>query len=356
MIELLAGDIGGTKTILRLVRSDPEAAATALPVLTLLHEGRYASGDYTDLVPIVRRFLDSAGAELEREPRPVAACFGIAGPVVDNACKLTNLTWSLSGPRLERELGMAEVRLINDFAAIGHGVPALPPQDLHTLQQGRPDPAAPIAVIGAGTGLGEGFLIPDAGGRHRVFASEGGHVDFAPRSELELELLRHLRETMNLTHVSVERIVSGRGIASTYAFLRSRDPSLESPAMAEVFAAWERERGRERKTVDLAAEISRAAMEERDHLCERTMALFIEEYGAEAGDLALKLLPRGGLYVAGGIAPKVLPLIRRGRFLEAFLDKGRMRVQLERIPVHVVLNSHVGLIGAAAHAAQLKMD
>jgi glucokinase len=356
MPELLAGDIGGTKTTLRLVRSDRGAMIAG----TLLHEARYPSADYPDLVPIVRRFLSAAEPKLTQAPRPAAACFGIAGPIADNACKLTNLTWSLSGSRLEHELDIPQVHLINDFAAIGHGVPALAPVDLHTLQPGQPDPTAPIAIIGAGTGLGEGFLIPDPAGGHQVFGSEGAHVDFAPRSQLELELMLYLRKTLDLTHVSVERVVSGLGITSIYAFLRSREPSLESPAMAEAFAAWERQQNGERKTVDLAAEIGRAATARQDCLCVQTMKLFVESYGAEAGNLALKLLPRGGLYVAGGIAPKILPLLRDGGhdggpppFLEAFLDKGRMRGELARIPVHVVLNANVGLLGAALHAADL---
>ncbi len=360
MPELLAGDIGGTKTILRLVRSRRAAAAAGSPGVELLHEDRFPSAEYPDLVPVVRRFLAAAEPKLAQTPRPAAACFGIAGPVVDNACKLTNLTWSLSGTRLEQELGIPRVHLINDFEAIGHGVPGLAPVDLHTLQAGRPDPAAPIAVIGAGTGLGQSFLIPDTGGDYRVFGSEGAHVDFAPRSRLELELMLYLRESKNLTHVSVERVVSGLGIASIYAFLRDREPTLESPAMAEAFAAWKRQQNGERKTVDLTAEISQAAVTRQDCLCVKTMRWFIELYGAEAGNLALKLLPRGGLYVAGGIAPKILPLLRDGDgdgspppFLEAFLDKGRMRCELARIPVHVVLNADVGLLGAALHAAHL---
>ncbi len=352
MAILLAGDVGGTKTTLRLASASPAPAAEPA-VLETLHEARFPSAEFPDLVPIVRRFLTAAAAELDREPpvgRPAAACFGIAGPIAGNACRLTNLSWSLSGSRLEQELDVPEVRLINDFAAIGYGVPELAATDFHTVQPGRPERAAPIAVIGAGTGLGEGFLIPEPDGSHRVFGGEGGHADFAPRSGIEVELQRYLRRSLDLTRVSVERVVSGRGIVSIYSFLRSREPSLESPAMAEVFAA--HERGGE---IDLAAEVSRAAMAKQDRLCEEAMRLFIEAYGAEAGNLALKLLPRGGLYVAGGIAGKILPLIRQGPgpFLASFLDKGRMRPELERIPVHVVLDGNVGLIGAARYASRL---
>lgn len=355
MTVLLAGDIGGTKTILRLVRAEPGLEPGAPATLTALAEERYRSAGEPDLAPIVQRFLAAAADELGAVPAPAAACFGVAGPVDRDACKVTNLGWSLSASRLERELGIPAVRLINDFTAIGHGVLELAADDLHTLQPGLPDDAAPIAVLGAGTGLGEGFLIPAEGGHH-VFSSEGGHVDFSPRSELEFQLLRYLREAMGLTHVSVERVVSGQGIAWIYEFLRIREPDLESPAMAAVFATWKREigdprTGREEKTVDLAAEVSRSAIA-GDPLCEQAMKLFLDAYGAEAGNLALKLLPYGGLYVAGGIAAKNLPLIEHGGFLEAFRAKGRMRRQLERVPLHLVLDPRVGLRGAARCAAR----
>ncbi len=368
MTQLLAGDVGGTKTILRLVRAEPAAAAGAReaaprnagppPALTILGEERYRSADDPDLAPIAQRFLAAAG---DGTP-PAAACFGVAGPVADDACEVTNLGWSLSGSRLERELGIPEVRLINDFEAICHGVLGLGADDLHTLQPGRPDPAAPIAVLGAGTGLGEAFLIPGAAGPRkagprnggpRAFATEGGHADFAPQSELEFQHLRYLREAMGLRHVSVERVVSGPGITWIYDFLRGREPALETPPMAALYATWKRELGDPRKTVDLAAEISRSAIAGDDSLSEQTMKLFVAAYGTEAGNLALKLLPYGGLYVAGGIAAKNLPLLEGGGFLAAFLDKGRMRSHLERVPVHVVLDPRVGLVGAALYAARL---
>lgn len=336
MSLFLAGDVGGTKTILRLVRSAHE----------ILHEASYPSQEFPDLVPIVRRFLAAAPSSAV----PDAACFAIAGPVAANASELTNLAWSLSGARLEHDLGIPHVRLINDFAAVGHGVVGLGTEALRTLQPGTPDPAAPIAVIGAGTGLGQGFLIPTSGG-HQAFASEGGHADFAPRSTLEFQLLAYLQEAHRLTRVSVERVVSGLGIAAIYEFLRDRELARESPAMTELFRSWKQELGRKGKTVDLAAEISRAARAGSDELCRETMRLFLEAYGAEAGNLALKLLPYGGLYVAGGIAAKNLPLLEEGRFLDTFLAKGRMRPLLERVPVHVVLDAKVGLVGAALVAS-----
>lgn len=351
MTILLAGDIGGTKTILRLVKSEP-TSTQELPEQTTLYEQPYASQEFPDLVPMVRKFLAAAAQKLGDTVTPEQACFGIAGPVIKDTCKLTNLSWSLEAARLKQELQVAQARLINDFVAVGYGVLGLSDRNLHTLQPGLPDANAPIAVIGAGTGLGEGFLIPQLNG-YRVFATEGGHTDFAPRAELEFHLSRYLLEKYNIDRVSVERVVSGMGIVGIYQFLRDREASRESPTLAEVFKTWEQEIGKEEKTVDLAAEISIAAIKQQDYLCQKTMELFVEAYGAEAGNLALKILPYGGLYIAGGIAAKILPLMQQGNFMHAFLQKGRMRTLLEQVPVHIVLNPEVGLIGAALCAAQL---
>jgi glucokinase len=353
MSVLLAGDIGGTKTILHLVQSEAGEAPHMLPAQTTLYEQTYVSREFPDLVPMVRKFTAAAAAQLGYAPAIEKACFGIAGPVANNTSKLTNLIWSLAADRLERELSIQKVSLINDFVAVGYGVLGLAPEDLHTLQPASADPHAPIAVIGAGTGLGQGFAIPQPNGQYHVYGSEGGHVDFAPRSALEFQLLRYLIEKYSLDRVSVERVVSGQGIAAIYQFLRDREVSEESPAVAESFKTWEHEIGRRDKTVDLAAVISKAAQEGTDYLCQETMRLFIEAYGAEAGNLALKLLPYGGLYIAGGIAAKNLALMQTGGFMEAFLHKGRMSTLLEKVPVHIVLNSQVGLIGSALCAAQL---
>ncbi|MDX1501561.1 MAG: glucokinase [Thermoanaerobaculia bacterium] len=345
MESLLAGDIGGTKTILRLVaRSSDRVARPAV-----VGERRYASADFSDLVPMVRSFLESVG---DGRGAPAAACFAVAGPVVEGVCRVTNLPWVLAEERLAAELGMPRVRLINDFVAVAWGVPGLEPADLVTLQTGEHDPAAPVGVIGAGTGLGEAFLVPVDGGFH-VFPTEGGHTDFAPRSQREFELASYLREVSQIPRVSVERVVSGTGIRSIYEFLRSRDPSAEGAELKRIYAAYEEEIGRRPKTVDLAAEVSRAALEGSDALAVKTMDLFVDAYGAEAGNLALKLLPYGGVYVAGGVVGKIVPLLRAGRFLEAFREKGRMRPLMERIPLHLVTNPKVGLLGAARCAALL---
>lgn len=346
MTLLLAGDIGGTKSILKLVEISVEGALHAL------YEATYSSGQYPDLVPIVQQFLGSAAQQLGSTPAPQKACFAIAGPVVNNTAKLTNLTWSLEAKRLEQELGIAPISLINDFAAVGYGVLGLSNSDLYTLQVGKHQPDAPMGVIGAGTGLGEGFLIQQ-GGLMSVFATEGGHTDFAPRSELEFQMLKYLRDKHNIQRVSVERVVSGQGIVAIYQFLRDRHAASESPEIGQVIRTWEAAAGQSDKTVDPAATISTAALEKRDRLCEQTMQIFVEAYGAEAGNLALKLLPYGGLYIAGGIAAKILPLIQEGSFLYAFTDKGRVSSLLERVPVHIVMNPQVGLIGAAVCAARL---
>ncbi|MEG3440027.1 glucokinase [Pannus brasiliensis CCIBt3594] len=348
MAIVLAGDIGGTKTILRLAESllFPDSP---IPVGTTLDEETYPSQKYPDLVPMVRQFL----ARSNPVPAVEKACFGIAGPVVKNASELTNLNWSLSADRLSRELQIDRVELINDFAAIGYGVLGLAPEDVLTLQEAPPDPNGPIAVIGAGTGLGEGFLTPLPGGGYQVFGSEGSHADFAPRSTLEFQLARYLLDRFGLTRVSIERVVSGSGIAAIYQFLREHYPGSESPKMASVYRAWCEESGNPVKSVDLSAQISLFAREKSDNLCEQTMKLFIDAYGAEAGNLALKLLPYGGLFVAGGIVAKNIPLMTDGTFIKAFLAKGRMSQLLTRVPVYLVKNPKVGLIGATLHAGQL---
>lgn len=348
MRYLLAGDIGGTKTILRLVAADN---ADNHNVLQTHYEKEYVSKEFPDLVPVVESFLTEAKAQGNYPGKPTRACFAIAGPVINNTSKLTNLTWNLDGDRLARELQLASAVLINDFEAIGYGVLGLAPTDIHVLQPGQHDKRAPIAIIGAGTGLGQGFVIPQ-GQKTKVFPSEGGHADFAPRSELEFQLLRYLLDKHQITRVSAERVVSGQGVVAIYQFLRDREIAQESPELAKIVTTWEKEAGRA-KTVDPAAAISKAAQAGKDSLAVQTMNLFISAYGAEAGNLALKLLPYGGLYIAGGIAAKNLTLMTNGLFLDAFTHKGRMSKLLEDIPVHIVLNPQVGLIGAARCAAQL---
>ena len=348
MTMLLAGDIGGTKTILSLVESEPPQTGETIPKQTTLYEKSYPSQNYSDLTPIVKEFFAETKQEINKEIKVKNGCFGIAGPVVNNTSKLTNLNWpELTGDRLEKELSLEKVSLINDFAAIGYGILGLKKDDLYTLQDIEVKPNTPIGVLGAGTGLGECFLSPLDNGNYSIFSSEGSHADFAPRNQLEFELLTYIQEQYNLPRVSIERVVSGMGIMAIYQFLRSKYPEKESEQFKEIYQAWASQ-----KDVDLSAEVSKAALENRDALCKQTMEMFISAYGAEAGNLALKLLSYGGLYIAGGIVTKILPLMKTGTFIESFKAKGRMNSLLSQVPVYIVLNPKVGLIGAALKAAQ----
>ncbi|KKI99599.1 glucokinase [Prochlorothrix hollandica] len=356
-MQIIAGDVGGTKTILHLV-DVPERPPTfgEEPFrLHTLHQGTYTSAHYPDLAPIVTQFLGearSAGWKIQAE----GACFAIAGPVIHNTCRLTNLDWSLTGNRLAQDLQVPSVELINDFAAVGYGVLGLGEGDLCTLQVGDRDTTAPIAVLGAGTGLGEAFLIrqkAESGDQYQVFASEGGHTSFAPRSTLEFELLQNIQDRHQVERVSVERVVSGQGVVAIYQFLRDCYKRPEDALVAGVLRQWEQEPPTA-KTLDPAATIAQSA--DRDPLCQETLELFITAYGAEAGDMALKLLPYGGLYVAGGIAAKNLALMRSGLFMDAFQAKGRVSGMLDRVPVQIVLNPEVGLIGAALYGSRLTLS
>lgn len=342
MTLLLVGDIGGTKTILRLVQ------ASEGKLEAVLAEERYISAQFPDLVPIVQKFLIAAAKASGETLTPQKACFAIAGPVVNDTCILTNLNWVLDARRLETELNLTSVRLINDFVAVGYGVLGLDAEDVYTRQNAPVQARSPIAILGAGTGLGQGFLTPE-GESYRVFASEGGHASFSPRSDREFRLLQYIRRQYNTHNVSVERVVSGQGIVAIYQFLRDEESPDETTAVSEKVRAWEQGKDPD---IDPAAIIAQGALEKRDRLCCETLDLFIDAYGAEAGNLALKLLPYGGLYIAGGIAPKVLPLLKTDRFINAFLDKGRLSGVLKQIPIQVILNPQVGLIGAAICAAR----
>lgn len=351
MTQLLAGDIGGTKTILRWVETSDSHPQT----INLRHEVVYPSQQYPDLVPMVETFLQEAQTATGQNPAPCRACFAIAGPVVKGTSELTNLGWQLSEDRLCQALKFQKVNLINDFAAIGYGVPGLAAADLHSLQPGEADPTAPIAVLGAGTGLGQCFVIPQTNGRSRVFATEGGHTDFAPRTTLEFRLLEYIQDSRNLTHVSAERIVSGQGVVAFYQFLRDREGMAESPEVAKAVRDWETADEYSSDRIDPGAAIAKGA-NTGDPLCEKTLALFCEAYGAEAGNLALKLLSYGGVYLAGGIAAKNADRLSNGGFIQAFLDKGRMEPLLKRMPVQIILNQQVGLIGATLYAAEQMAD
>ncbi len=271
--------------------------------------------------------------------------------IVKNTAKLTNLAWFLDTERLEEELGIPHISLINDFAAVGYGISGLQKQDLLTLQVGKSQPEAPIGIIGAGTGLGQGFLIKQ-GNHYQVFPSEGGHADFAPRNEIEFQLLKYLLDKHDIQRISVERVVSGMGIVAIYQFLRNRKFAAESPDIAKIVRTWEQEAGQEEKCRSWCCYWYSRTRKTRSPF-RTNLAIIYRSLWCRAGNLALKLLPYGGLYIAGGIAPKILPLIQNSGFLLNFTQKGRMRRLLEEIPVYVILNPQVGLIGAALCAARL---
>jgi len=279
----------------------------------------------------VTQFLDESGT------RPEAACFGIAGPVRNGRVETSNLPWVIEQSVLANQIHLAATLLINDLEASAWGIGALGMEDLVTLNPGAGSVAGNQAVVAPGTGLGEAGLFWD-GSRHHVFACEGGHTDFAPRGELQIELLRYL--TKRLGHVSYERILSGPGLVNVYEFLCASGCGKES---AELSAAM--------KAGDPAAAISQAALTGKDSLAGKALDLWIAVYGAETSNLGLKIMSTGGLFLAGGISPKILPKLKGSLFMEAFLDKGRMRPLVEAMPVHVVTNEKAGLLGAARCAA-----
>jgi glucokinase len=344
MTYLLAGDIGGTKTLLRLVEVDPQQQ------LITRAETSYPSQYYPDLVPIVQQFVDAARADLGVDLQVTGACFAIAGAVVDGVSSLPNLGWELSIDRLQQQLQISQIELINDFAAVGYGIARLTDGDVHTLQAGIPQAQAPQAVIGAGTGLGEGLLIHD-GKSYQVIPTEGGHTDFAARSAQEYALVEYVCQQKQIDRVSNDRLVSGQGIVAIYQFLRDSRFAPENSEIAALMRAWEKD---SESNIAPTALISSHAIAKTDALSQETMRMFISAYGAEAGNLALKILPYGGLYIAGGIAAKNLPLMEDGTFLAAFNHKGRVSPLLAKIPVYLILNPQVGLIGAVGRALELQ--
>jgi glucokinase len=328
MSHFLAGDIGGTKTRLAVV----EVSGTQV---WIVHEVSYPSRGYVTFEELLGDFL--SGSET-----PGNAAFGIAGPVQGRVAQTTNLPWRIDADALQHRFGFAHCTLLNDLESTAYGLPALGKKDLLTLQSGAQDASGNAAVIAAGTGLGEAGLFWD-GQHHHPFATEGGHASFSPGDELEMALLHHLQQQHQ--HVSWERVVSGMGLLDLHEFL-----SLHHNVSAPQWLAEEMRSG------DAAAAIANAALSGRDEICVETLNRFVRLYGAEAGNLALKVMSRGGVYLGGGIAPKILPLLQNGAFLEAFLNKGRMRPLLEAMPVRVILNDRAALFGPALRAAQLTQE
>jgi len=321
---ILGGDIGGTHA--RLALFDDDGGVLATP-----RERVYPSRDHRGLHEVVRRFVDETGS------RPSVACFGVAGPVRNGRSVTTNLPWVVDAAELGDVLD-ARVWVINDLEATGWGIAALAPGALAELAPGASGAAGNAAVIAAGTGLGEAGLYWD-GRHHRPFATEGGHASFAPYDDLEAELLVWLRRRFP-GHVSWERLVSGPGLVTLYEFLRDTGRGEEPPALAAAMRAG-----------DPGAAISAAALDGSSPLAAHALDRFVALYGAEAGDLALKVMATGGVYLGGGIAPRILAKLQDGTFLRRFLDKGRMRPLLETMPVRVVTNDRCGLLGAGRCAA-----
>jgi glucokinase len=323
---ILAGDIGGTKVNLAFFAVEGRGRG--------LHCGvskTYPSRDYSSLEAIIRAFLAEYRLNVDY------ACFGIAGPVRQGKVKLTNLSWIVDAHELALALGLKQVWLVNDLEANAHGIAGLSRDDFFELNRGGEDAAGNLAIISAGTGLGEAGLLWD-GNRHLVIPSEGGHADFAPRTDLDIDLLRHLRAQFG--QVSWENILSGPGTIHIYEFLRDTKRAEEPAWLAEEF-----------RRTDRPIAITRAALEGTSPQCMQTLDLFVTYYGAEAGNLALKVFATGGVYLGGGIAPKLISKLNDGSFMKAFTGNGRMKNLLASIPVRVILNDKTALIGAARFAA-----
>jgi len=329
---ILAGDIGGTKCNLALFE---EPGKGFQPIL----EKTLPSQEFPSLQAVATRFLEDRDVESLRKDIGFA-CFGVAGPVVRNRCKTPNLPWIVTVAELEEALGM-KVALINDLEAMGYGVLTLHENHIFTLNQGNQVPSGHIALIAAGTGLGEALLIRTSTDALPV-SSEGGHGDFAPRNQLEIELLEYCLKIWK--HVSYERVLSGPGLYQIFQFLMdSGYGQVDSKLLLKI-----------EQSRDASATISEAALNETCPLCEKTLDAFVSIYGAEAGNLALKAKTTGGVYLGGGIAPKILKKITDGTFLEAFFEKGRMEPLMRSIPVHVVLEPKTALRGAAYLARELR--
>jgi glucokinase len=324
---ILAGDVGGTKVHLALYNF-------AGGRLQAIRDQKFPAHDFASLDDVVKKFCVSGNEKVEDI---VAACFGCPGPVRDGRLKLTNLPWVLDTRDLVKSLGIPHVSLINDLEANGYGIPELAPDAIFTLHPGDPEASGNAGLIAAGTGLGEALLIWE-GKSHRPIPSEGGHCDFAARSNREIALLEYLRSALN-GRVSWERVVSGLGIKNVYAFLRDVEKIAEPGWLHDRMMA-----------EDPNVVISQCAEDGSSSLCFETMKMFAGAYGAESGNIALKVLATGGMYLGGGIAPKILKTLKNGTFMQAFLDKGRLSPLLESIPVRVILDETCALLGAAAYA------
>jgi glucokinase len=325
---LLAGDVGGTKTNLGIYSG---VGGPRKPLI----ESTLPSVRFSSLEELVREFLSGTSMEIEN------ASFGVAGPVVGGRARITNLPWVIEENHLQETIGVDSVTIMNDLEAIAYGVTLLEEEDLHTLNEGVPVPRGVMAVIAPGTGLGEAFLIWDDG-RYRAYPSEGGHADFGPNSDIEIDLLRYLQK--KFSHVSLERICSGQGLPNVYAFLKESGYGEEPAWLAEQL------RSAEDPTpimVNMALSDGKGC-----GLCTAALEIFISTLAAEAGNLALKVMATGGVYIGGGIPPRILSLLHKGAFMERFTHKGRFSELISKIPVHVICNPKIALMGAALYGLE----
>ena len=341
MTTLLAGDIGGTKTLLALYRLEIGGQ------MSLLRSQRYPSSDWPDLAPMVQAFLADSPQVGAGDACPAAACFAVAGPVQGGRARLTNLPWQLEATALAQATGISAVELENDFAVLIHGLPHLEAHQQAPIRAGQTVSAEPLLVLGAGTGLGVAWGVPTATGL-KAMASEGAHGEFAPRTEQEWALKQWLAAEQGLERVSIERVVSGTGLGHVASWLLScQDPPAQHP-LAAVRTAWQRGEA----SADLPAAVAAAAAQ-GEPLAAEALQLWLGAYGSVAGDLALAGLSRGGIWLAGGTAGKLLEPLRSPAFIDAFLAKGRLRPVLEAMPITAVLDPAIGQFSAACRARML---
>lgn len=332
---VLSGDVGGTSTRMQLTEFDNN---DEMKVLKNFH---YSNKNYTNFTNIIKAFFENAQID---EKQINSVCFAVAGPVVNNAVNITNLPWVVELDAIKKQLNKETVALINDFEGIGYGLKTLRPSDLHTMEPGKPRENGLISYIGAGTGLGVGFMT-FANGSYIVNPTEGGHVDFAPTDDVQIELLQYMRKKRH--RISFERVVSGQGLVHIYHYVRDNKiyGEEENPELRFYIESGQ--------NIDIAATLAEYAIKHKDIMAMRALDIFINIYGTAVGNLALTTLPYGGLYVVGGIAPKLLPQIKSGGFMERYFDKGRMSNLLYDIPLHIVTNTDVGLLGAAMYAKRI---
>jgi len=331
-MTVLAGDIGGTKTLLQL------ADIVVGTRYDVIFEKRYISADWENLTPMVQDFMQAAAQAADFKIR--AACFGIAGAVNGRNARTTNLPWVISADDMERDCGIANIRLINDFQSVGYGIEVLSDEDVVALNQGAEVYRGTRVIIGAGTGLGQSLLVWQ-GNHFEVVASEGGHADFAPTDAEQVGLLEYMQQQFG--RCTWERIVSGTGIRNIHNYMLETYPGEESSALTKA-----------RSNGDPSAAISIAATNGSDPLAMRSMDLFCKLYGAQTGNLALTGLATGGVYIAGGVAPRIIEMLKNGLFMEGFMNKEeRMQGYLKAMPVRVVVNAKVGLMGSAVAASRL---